>query len=51
MICISCGKSSFLLYSQNSSMGLPVYQCNFCKLYFNGDSENEVKKISGDILR
>ena len=43
MICISCGKSSFLLYSQNSSMGLPVYQCNFCKLYFNGNSEDEVK--------
>lgn len=49
MICISCGKSSFLLYSQNSSMNLPVYQCNFCKLYFNGDSENEVKKRSQEI--
>lgn len=49
MICISCGKSSFLLYSQNSSMGLPVYQCNFCKLYFNGNSEDEVKIRSQEI--
>lgn len=49
MICISCGNSSFLLYSQNSSMGIPVYQCKFCKLYFNGNSENQVKMRSQEI--
>lgn len=49
MICISCGNSSFQLYSQNSAMNIPVYQCNFCKLYFNGDSEIEVKKRSQEI--
>lgn len=46
MICISCGNTSFQLYSQDSAMNLPVYQCNFCKLYFNGNK----KKISGNLL-
>ncbi len=45
MICISCGSSSFITYSENSNMGLPVFSCTKCGLYITG-SEEQVKEKS-----
>lgn len=46
MNCISCGKSSFIKYSENSNMDLPVYTCANCGLFLNGSSEEEVREKS-----
>ncbi len=47
MQCISCGNTSFVVYAQQSSLGLPIYHCKNCGLYITGDSESKVKeKIS-----
>jgi len=43
MSCISCGKSSLAIYSENSFLKLPVYQCKNCNLYITGNSEDELK--------
>lgn len=44
MNCVSCGKSSFVIYSENSNMNLPVYQCKLCGLFVTGSNENEIKE-------
>lgn len=43
MNCIACGKPSFLLFSKNSFLNLPVYRCKYCNLLITGNSENELK--------
>jgi 2-polyprenyl-3-methyl-5-hydroxy-6-metoxy-1,4-benzoquinol methylase len=43
MNCISCGKSSFVLYAENSNMELPVYQCKDCGLFVTGSLESEIR--------
>lgn len=49
MNCISCGSSSFTLYSENSKMGLPVYSCAKCGLFVTGSSEDQVREKSKTI--
>lgn len=43
MNCISCGKSSLVIYSQTSYLQLPIYMCEDCNLYITGDSEEEIE--------
>ena len=43
MNCVSCGKSSLSIYSVNSYLNLPVYQCKDCSLLISGNSENQLK--------
>ena len=46
MNCISCGESSFTLYSESSNMELPVFICSKCGLFVTGSSEVEVREKS-----
>ncbi len=49
MNCISCGSSSFALYSENSNMELPVYKCIKCNLLVTGSTESEIRNKSKKI--
>jgi 2-polyprenyl-3-methyl-5-hydroxy-6-metoxy-1,4-benzoquinol methylase len=46
MNCISCGKSVFTLYVEDSYLSLPVFYCNNCGLYVCGNSEQIRKEKS-----
>ncbi len=42
--CIVCDNTELSKYTDNSGLGLPVYQCKQCKLYFTGNSESTIKE-------
>ncbi|MDE1828985.1 MAG: class I SAM-dependent methyltransferase [Thaumarchaeota archaeon] len=49
MNCISCGESSFVIYSEDSNMNLPVYRCKSCGLFVTGSDEKKIKEIAKKI--
>lgn len=51
MDCVSCGNSSPTIYSKDSYMDLPVYQCPDCDLLMTGNSEIEIKRKSESIYK
>ena len=49
MKCISCDSEKFLEYSKESSLNIPVFQCNYCKLIVTGKTKEEVNKAISSI--
>ena len=43
--CISCDSSDFNYYGENSTLNLPIYICQNCKLYVTGKSQKEIDQI------